>query len=148
MTNKQREQINIQKMEELTSILSEYGIEVKNYETSSQYLNIPPDIKYKGFYIPAKEGRKGVTLYYIPDANICCVKLPTYSFKVGYYASVGNWVNLKSNMEADRPLFFDILNEKYVKTSAELPEDKGGPAGLVFHTLEEAVKYLVENFGN
>jgi len=145
MTNKQREQINLQKMEELTSILSEYGIEVKTFDRCSYYLNIPTDIQYKAHYISAKNGRKGVSMFYIPDWSGEWEPTPTYSFKVGYFGTTYNSHQRKSYIKSGYPSFFSFITKEYVMNSSGLSEDTG-ISSPYFHTLEEAVKYLVENF--
>ena len=147
MTNKQREQINLQKMEELTSILSEYGIEVKNYDRCSYYLNIPTDIQYKAHYIPAKNGRKGVNMFYIHDWNVDGKATPTYSFKVGYFGTTYNSHQRRSYIKSGYPNFFNFITEEYVMDSSGLSEDTD-ISSPYFHTLEETIAYLVKNFGN
>ena len=149
MTNKQREQTNLQKMEELTSILSEYGIEVKTFNRCSYYLKIPTDIQYISHYIPAKNGRKGVSMFYIHDwgGREDGEPTPTYSLKVGNFGTTYNNHQRKSYIESGYPSFFDFIKEEYVDDNSGLPED-ADISSPYFHTLEETVKYLVENFGN
>jgi hypothetical protein len=147
MTNKQREQINTQKMEELASILSEYGIEVKNYDRCSYYLNIPTDIQYKAHYIPAKNGRKGVSMFYVHDWSGEGEPTPTYSLKVGNFGTTYNSHQRKSYIKSGYPGFFDLIKEEYVMDNSGLPEDTD-ISSPYFHTLEETIAYLVKNFGN
>jgi len=132
-------------MEELTSILSEYGIEVKTFDRCSYYLNIPTDIQYKAYYIPAKEGRKGVSMFYIHDWDVYGKATPTYSFKVGYFGTTYNSHQRRSYIKSGYPNFFNFINEEYVMGSLGLDDDTD-ISSPYFHTLEEAVKYLVENF--
>ena len=132
MTNKDQEQLNATKIDELKSILEEKGIEVKSYNRFSYFHNVPIDFKYKQYYITNKYMNKAhsIGLFYLNNIGY------SINTKLG---STGNF-HYRKGYDPTVPRFFNVVTEEYTYSSTELPHE-GEQKKFFFKALKD---YLIE----